>query len=135
VPSYRELVSNDYCALSIDDARGIVRFVRTAVAVRSTAEADLYFGEVNARLDSLGRTRMKLILDFRDAPMRNDPAFEATMAEHRKRLVRDVARVAIIVKTAVGRLHVQRLGKEDHIDQAIVATEEAAIEYVTQKFI
>jgi hypothetical protein len=133
--AFRELVSNDYCALSMDDLRGIVRFVRTSVPVRSIVEADRYFGEVNARLDSMGRTHMKLILDFRDAPMRNDPAFEASMAEHRKRLVRNVLRVAIIVKTAVGRLHVQRLGKEDHIDQAIVTTEEAAIDYVTQKFL
>jgi len=63
--------------------------------------------------------------------MRNDPQYEAAMAEYRHQVARGIPRVAVIVRTAVGRLHAQRLGKEDHIQQGIVATDEEALAYLT----
>jgi hypothetical protein len=52
-------------------------------------------------------------VDLRRARARNDPEFERAMEPHRKRMFEGFARRAIIVKSAVGRLHVQRHARQD----------------------
>ena len=52
-----------------------------------------------------------LILDIRASIGRNDPEFEEGLQERRRALFRSFRNSAIIVRTAVGRLQVQR-----HID-------------------
>jgi hypothetical protein len=127
----RKLVANDYCQLDYDAATRVVRFVRSDVTIRSAEEARRFFGEAVAAITTLGRHRIRLVLDMRQAPMRNDPQYEQVLAEFRREVSRDVARVAVIVRTAVGRLHAQRLGKADSIEQAIVGSEAEALAYVT----
>jgi hypothetical protein len=129
--SAREIVSNPYCRVLYDRSTGIARFVRTDVPIRSLEEADLFFGEAVRAIDILGRNRIKLLIDIRDAPARNDPQYEGAMAEHRRDVARGIRRIAVVAKTAAGRLHAQRLGKADHLDQVVVANEDEAMEHLT----
>ncbi len=126
----RDLVSNEYCRVIFDSTSQIVRFIRTEQPIRSIEEANQYFGRAVAAIDVLGRSGIKLIIDVRNAPLRNDPQYEAAMAAYRHKMARDIPRVAVIVRTAAGRLHAQRLGKQDHIQQAIVGTDEEALAYL-----
>jgi hypothetical protein len=127
----RQLVSNDYCEVSFDPATLIVRFVRTSVPIRSLEEASRFFGQAVSVIDTLGRSRIKLIIDLRQGPNRNDPEYETAMAEHRRDIANGIRRIAVIVQSAAGKLQVQRLGKEDHIDQLIVSDEATAIAHLT----
>jgi hypothetical protein len=43
-------------------------------------------------------------------PGRNDPELERASVEWRRALSTDFERVAILVRSAVGKLHIQRLG-------------------------
>ena len=130
--SLRVLVSNEYCRVVHDPRTNIARFTRTSAPIQSLEDAARYFGEAIAALDALGRARIRLIIDSREAPMKNDPQYETAMAEHRRQVARGIPRVAVIVKTAVGRLHAQRLGKEDHLQQVVVGTDEEALAYLTR---
>jgi len=130
--SPRALVSNEYCRVVFDPRTQIARFTRTSAPIQSLEQAARHFGEAIAALDALGRARIRLIIDSREAPMKNDPQYETAMAEHRRQVARGIPRIAVIVKTAVGRLHAQRLGKEDHLRQAVVGTDEEALEYLTR---
>jgi hypothetical protein len=131
--SAREIVSNPYCRVLYDRSTGIARFVRTDVSIRSLEEAIRFFGEAVRAIDILGRNRIKLLIDIRDAPARNDPQYETAMAEFRRDVARGVRRIAVVAKTAAGRLHAQRLGKADHLDQIVVATEDEALEHLMQE--
>jgi hypothetical protein len=131
--SAREVVSNPYCRVFYDRSTGIARFVRTDQVIRSLEEADRYFGEAVRAIDILGRNRIKLLIDIRLAPARNDPQFETAMADYRRDVARGIRRIAVVAKTAAGRLHAQRLGKADHLDQEIVATEEEALDHLTRE--
>jgi hypothetical protein len=126
-----ELVSNPYCRVLFTPSSQLVRFIRTEQPIQSIEEANLYFGQAVRAIDGLGRGRLKLIIDVRNAPLRNDPQYESAMADYRHKLARHIPRVAVIARTAAGRLHAQRLGKEDHIQQAIVATEEEALAHLS----
>ena len=130
--SPRALVSNEYCRVVFDPRTQIARFTRTSAPIQSLELATRHFGEAIAALDTLGRARIRLIIDSREAPMKNDPQYETAMAEIRRQVARGIPRIAVIVKTAVGRLHAQRLGKEDHLRQSVVGTDEEALEYLTR---
>jgi hypothetical protein len=130
--SPHEIVSNPYCSVLYDRSTGIARFVRTDVPIRSLEDADRFFGEAVRAIDILGRNRIKLLIDIREAPARNDPQYETALAGYRREVARGVRRIAVLAKTAAGRLHAQRLGKADHLDQVVVATEEEALTHLTQ---
>ena len=129
----REVVRNPYCVVTYDSKTQIVRFVRSSVPMTSLEEAARHFGQAVSVINALGRNRIKLILDLREAPMKNDPQYETAMAEHRRQVAKDIRRVAVIVRTAAGRLHVQRLQKSDHIEQLIVADEAEALAHLMRE--
>jgi hypothetical protein len=67
------------------------------------------FFHVNAR--TFGARR--ILVDLRGGPPgRNDPDFERATEAWRRQLATELERVAILVRTAAGKLHVQRLGRE-----------------------
>jgi hypothetical protein len=131
--SAREIVSNPYCRVLYDRTTSIARFVRTDAPIRSLEEADRFFGEASRAIDILGRNRIKLLIDIREAPARNDPQFETAMADHRREIARGVRRIAVVARTAAGRLHAKRLGKADHLDQIVVASEDEAMAHLIQE--
>jgi hypothetical protein len=127
----RELVRNPYCIVTYDGTTRIVRFIRSSVPMASLEEAARHFGQAVSVINALGRSRIRLVIDLRQAPSKNEPQYETAMAEHRRQVAKDILRVAVLVRTAAGRLQVQRLGKADHIQQLIVSDEAEAIAYLT----
>lgn len=71
-----------------------------------------------------------LLLDTRDAPARNDGAFEAKIIEHRDRLFGRFARVAILVRTAAGRLQTSRLSRDSKHEVRTFDDEDAALQFL-----
>ena len=71
------------------------------------------FGGVYDLLEGGTPEQMRLLLDIRISVGRNDPKFEAALAEPRRELFRQFGNTAVIVRTAVGRLQVARHIEDD----------------------
>jgi hypothetical protein len=94
-------------------------------------EIDLAHVELERVLDMLPRGRMGILVDVRLARARTDADFEHAMNAHRRRMFEGFARRAVLVKSAVGKLHVQRHARQDGFDDLVVSTDpEAARESV-----
>lgn len=119
-----------YFLVEVDGSGLIVRAQRSSREYPDvvTLESDMLC--VGAALDQLGRDRRKLLVDLRDGPRRNDPAFEETMRRVRPRIFRGFRGAAILVSTAVGALQVKRHMREDGVGAEVFHDEGEALEYL-----
>jgi hypothetical protein len=99
-----------YCVDFIPRTR-LMRFTRSALP-QTAAMLDAFVNQIAKVVVPLHPTG--LLLDMRQAPGNNDPVFEqAAMAATQKLLTAlGIAKVAVLIQTAVGRLHFQRLSRE-----------------------
>jgi len=123
-PSQPDLLKSPFFEVG-RSSDGFVCVTRTARAFESADELDAAHRELAAALDRLPRTRLGLLVDLRLAPARNDPEFERQMPEHRARLFEGFPRRAVLVQTAVGKLHVQRHAQSDGLRDLAVFTDES----------
>lgn len=104
-----ELVANDWFRVDADG--DFARVTRSTTPAPSADEMRTLYAMMRTALVAAGARR--LLLDLRGGPPgRNDPEFERASEEWRRALGSDFDRVAILVRTAVGKLHIQRLGRE-----------------------
>jgi hypothetical protein len=123
------LYEDAWAVVSLDATRGLVRYTRTAVPYASLVEVERSFDGVRgigARLTP----GLKLLVDVRLAPPRNDPAFESRSMTALQGLTRRFAKVATLVRTAVGKLQTARLAKERGGDAHAFDDEGAALAYL-----
>jgi hypothetical protein len=126
------LVSNEFIRLGRERGSSLLRYVRTPVAYRLVTDVAPAHREVIRLLDTLGRERHVMLVDLREAPANNDPAFEQSMAGVRVELLRGLARVAILVRSAAGALQLSRHGREDSRDRRVFHGDpDAAISYLS----
>ena len=112
--------------LTIDRSEGVVRFVRTTQSLPELPVLRARMLEMLEILDRLPRARLGLLVDARQAIGRSDDDFEAAMSELRPRLFAEFRRIGVLVRSAVGRLQVQRLARTDGIvDRLLVTSDEA----------
>jgi hypothetical protein len=125
------LVDNGFVSLSIDPVRGLARVTRSGQRPESIGEIAGAFDQVTKALDGLDRARLRLLIDLRAAPGRNDAQFERAMATRRSELMRGFAAVAILVQTPVGELQVARIAREDGTEAKIFSDEAKALRWLT----
>lgn len=112
---------------------GVVLLTRTEEAFGSLEEIDLAHAELDRALAALPRARLAIVVDLRRARSRNDPSFERAMAPHRQRMFEGFARRAIVVKSAVGRLNVQRHARHDgHEDVRVFLDTPSALAFARE---
>jgi hypothetical protein len=108
----------------------VLEVARTDRGFETLGELDRAHFELFQVLDALPRARCSIVVDLRLAPPRNDPDFEQAMLRHRPRLFEGFARRAVVVRSAVGRLNVQRHAKTDgHDDLAVFTDLDAAFQH------
>lgn len=105
--------------------------VRSARPYESVAEMRQAHAAIPAALDDLGRRGRRLLVDTRLAPPRDDADFEAALKPIRARITRDFDRVAVLTRTVIGQLQVQRQARESEEQIGVFATEREAIAYLT----
>src|SRR5690349_14041960 len=103
-----------YGTLDFDPTTVLVRFTRTDLPYQSIEDVDTETDLVGQALDSLPQG-WSLLADLRAVAPRDDPAFEVAIARFRRRMYGGAARVALLVRTAVGALHVKRHLREDNV--------------------
>ncbi|WP_437814163.1 hypothetical protein [Sorangium sp. So ce1078] len=107
----RELERNSYTAIYHDPAQQLVFLKRFSLPYPSLVEVEQNFQRMEQAIALISRPRSLLLVDARDAPMRNDDQFEATFAPSHARLMQGFKKTAVLLKSAIGVLQVERLSK------------------------
>ena len=103
------LVLNAHYTLIAEPGQFVLRLTRSTTPFASAREVNEACEPVQSALDAAGRSRCSLLIDSRNGPPRNDPEYEANFQPHRQRMVVGLRRVAILMRSAVGKLHAERL--------------------------
>lgn len=110
----------------------IIRFKRLEETPRTVLEIRTQLQKMIDALNTVDRRDHCLLMDMRDAPVRHVvPQFEQVLDEYRPRLMSGFAKVAVLVKTSVGKLQVTRMAREDGVDIRIFNIEAEALAYLT----
>lgn len=75
----------------------------------------------------LNRSQYVLLQDMRAARGRNDPAFEQAITHERAGVSAEFRKIALIVSTNVGRMHVQRHMQEMGLPARVFLDEQEAM--------
>jgi hypothetical protein len=124
-----EILRNAYFLLSqepLTTGSPLLRVVRTAAPFLDLGDARFQYSYLISRIDRHGRSGRFLLVDLRAAPGRNDPGFEALMAELRPKLFQGFRRVGVLTATASGTLQVMRHTRQDGVD-ALISSNEAEL--------
>lgn len=120
-----ELLYDAYFTLRLDRAASVIYCKRKPVPFESVAECDRVYTDIVRIFSALDRPRFKLLVDLRDGPSRNDPAFEHVLGMHRRNLFMGFSKAVVLVQTAAGILQIARHARDDGL--AIFAfTDEAS---------
>jgi hypothetical protein len=128
-----QLVGNGFVSVSVDHLSGVARVTRSGQRSESVDEITGAFDQAIAVLDTLDRRRLRLLIDLRAAPGRNDAEFERAMATRRSQLMRAFSAVALLVETPVGELQVGRITREDGADAKVFNDEAKALLWLAAK--
>lgn len=124
-----ELAHTVHWVISRDERRRLVRLTRTSTPFTSLEDLERSMALVQAAMARVDRGRHGLLVDIREAPLRTDPSFEARFARHRTAMLAGYARVAVLVRSAVGKLQVARHARQDGMTVYVAEDEAAAIAY------
>jgi hypothetical protein len=128
------LLQSEHARLEQDELRHIVRYTRSRIPFATVEDAANAFRSVGTASFGIDRSKYGLLSDVREAPGRNDPAFEAAIAQYRNELFAGFRRRATLVRTVAGALQVQRINREQHSPDVHVFHDEAeAIAYLTAR--
>jgi hypothetical protein len=126
----RELFRSPHMTIRHDALRDVVVVTRSHLHYESVVELNETFAKMELAVQGVVKQRTVLFIDSREAPIRNDPVFEAAFEVNRRRFVRGFKKIAALVKTAVGRLQIQRHSKLDGIPIGVFTDPADALAYL-----
>jgi hypothetical protein len=127
----RVLFTDAHVTLALDEARGFVRYTRTSEPYASVGDMSASHGKMAGALPPFFPTGLKLLIDVRAAPPRNDEAFESVVTSLLETFVKRFSAHAFMVKSAVGRLQTQRLARSrGDAHPSVFDDEEEALRYL-----
>ena len=121
---------NPHWRLEQELARSFVRLTRTEVPFERLDELVASVTELCTLLDTIGRANMALLVDLRDGPMRTDTAFELAMSEQRTRLLLGIPRVAVLVRTSLGAMQLNRHQRQGRVEFGTFNDEKSALAHL-----
>jgi hypothetical protein len=131
----RTLFANDYFEIAVDDGKRIVRFHRTTAAYPDLDVMMLSFERGIAALAAIDRGRFGMLADLRDGPSRNDPEFERAVVAATANIFGGFRARATLVRTAAGRLQIQRLNRENGRASDVFSEEAEAIAHLERELL
>ena len=100
---------------------------RTVRRYSDTSEIGPSFAAIDEHLRALPPGASSLLVDLRAIVGRNDAAFETALAPLRRELLRKFERTAVLVRTTIGRLQLQRYLASDGIVAEVFSDEAEAL--------
>jgi hypothetical protein len=126
----RVLFEDRYVSLTLDPARGLVRYVRTREPFPTLDAMRASNAAIAASGAGLLRASLTLLLDLREAPPRNDEDFESEATKALARFAPGFKAHAFLVKTAVGRLQATRMTRDRGDPAQVFITEAEALAHL-----
>ena len=109
----------------VERHEGFLKMVRSAEPYPDLAAVDREYRTLVAALSLYKGREMGLLVDLREAKGRNDPGFEETLVRWRRKSLEGHEPLVVLVKSALGQMHVERHMKADGLP-AVVTTEVSA---------
>lgn len=103
----RRIHEDQFFIVDHNQSDRVYRVARTAVPFADPKDAERAFAAFDLALTTVP-PGSRLLLDLRDAPFRNDDAFETVSERARERAYARFVKVAVLVRTATGMLQMQR---------------------------
>ncbi|MAQ19433.1 MAG: hypothetical protein CMN30_32120 [Sandaracinus sp.] len=110
----------------LTDHGSYLELVRSAEPYPDLAALEAEYRALVATQASFREGRRGLLVDLREAKGRNDPAFEETLGRWRKQSLLGFTPLVILVKSALGKMHVERHMRADGLDAMVSDHEEDA---------
>lgn len=126
----RELYCDEYLHVLLEQGGTLVRVVRSARAFRDTATIERVFSAVYSALGALELKDCGLLADQRLAPGRNEPEFEQALARSRNQIYPLFQKRAVLVRSAIGKLQLSRLIKQDQYERLVSQDEAELLRYL-----
>ncbi|EYF04627.1 hypothetical protein [Chondromyces apiculatus] len=127
----RTLVATKHLIVTIDPERALSTFTRLETPFATTEEMVQAVQSAFSLLKQSGGASCGMLLDLRRAPGRNDdPGFEARVTALFTKNRDAFLRFAVVVGTASGRLHVQRIGRQLHAPGDVFLVEAEALAFL-----
>ena len=123
------LFSSPLMVATLECNRRLVRLRRTSerLDLKGFASLEEYYSLHLPRPLRRGRA---LLLDSREALMVSDPELQQRMTESARRLFDGFDRTAVLVRTAVGKLQINRMARQGAPQLAVFDDEAAAIAWL-----
>jgi hypothetical protein len=107
LPGFERIESNPFLDFGADPDRSILLLVRKATGQVTAVEIERMLRGV---MLTLGEPRgWSILFDTREAVGRSGPEFEAEVARLREYMLAHHRRVAVLVRSAIGEMQVQRM--------------------------
>ena len=126
----RDVFHNDHYRVEFDPDTRLIRITRSALP-QSAALLENLVTELRTAVEPLRPAHV--LIDMRLAPGNNDPAFEQVASAATRRLVSGFGQVAVLIQTAVGRLHFQRLNRGGYQLMHIFMDEAEALRFLNEQ--
>jgi hypothetical protein len=126
------LIDSPYYVITVARETGFVHALRSDAPFPTVEEYDLQIAQVAAALLRIDRPSYVLLIDVRKAPSRNDPSFEQANLRFRSVVVHGFRRMAVLVASQAGKLHIERHARELGSGPAVFLDERAALAYLDE---
>lgn len=107
-----------------------VLVTRTSRRYASVDEVEPSFRAVQDALAEVDPAKMALLVDLRAIVGRNDPEFETALAPYRRQLLSSFVRTALIVRTTIGRMQLERYLSDDGVAAKVFDDPDAAMRWL-----
>ena len=127
---YATLLSSDHYRMDEKESERVVVLRRTAVPFVSVEEITRASAQITSQLRAYHR-RWGALVDLRQAPPRNDEAFEQATKALRAAMSAHFARVAVLIQTPVGALQVNRVQRDEGVSLFVTMSEQEALSFAS----
>jgi hypothetical protein len=130
--SERIVYDDPYATVTYFPEKRLVIYRRKATPY---PDAKTVRASLEASRSSMPGTRLShhvFLMDVREGPMRSDPEFESATRDAGPELSKMFLRAAVLVKTAVGKLQMNRIRQERSTAFEVFDDEAKALEYLLQ---
>lgn len=125
-----EVFRNDHYQVQFNSETRLIRVIRTAEP-QSISGLLALASELLPILNPLRPAHV--LLDMRRAPGNNDPAFEQGTNTAMRQILVGFSEVAVLVQTAIGRLHFQRIIRASGQPLRIFTDEAEALRFLSEQ--
>lgn len=123
------IVTTPHFILSRHDDGRLWRLTRSDVGI-TPDEVAAALSPIRAALSDVDVHQATLLVDVRQAPLRNDPALETAMSTQVHRIADAFSKWAVLVRTSVGALQVSRVARQDQREPFVGRDEAEALAFL-----